>query len=84
MADRLLLRSLPLILLSSLIMAAALWFAADLLAPWLRGPSQLERFGALIVLVGAGVIVYIAAVQLTGAMTIRRLMTGLRRTSGPA
>ena len=83
-ADRLLLRSLPLILLSSLIMAAALWFAADLLAPWLRGPSQLERFGALIALVGAGVIVYIAAVQLTGAMTIRRLMTGLRRNSGPA
>ncbi len=83
-ADRLLLRSLPLIVLSSLIMAAALWFAADLLAPWLGGPSQWERFGALIALVGAGVIVYMAAVQLTGAMTIRRLMAGLRRKSGPA
>jgi putative peptidoglycan lipid II flippase len=83
-ADGTLKHSLPKIVLSSLIMGIALWFAADALDPWLRGDGALIRFSALTALVVLGFAVYAVAVQLTGAMPLKRLKAGFRRNSaGP-
>lgn len=81
-ADPTLRGSLPKIVLSSLIMGIALWFAADALHPWLQGDGVFIRSGALMALVLVGLVVYAALVQLTGAMPLRRLKAGLRRNSG--
>ena len=60
-ADARLGRALPRIVIASIVMGAALWFAAAALAPWFGAPSGfLARTGALAALVGAGLAVYAA------------------------
>ena len=79
--DARLARSLPLILLCSAIMGAALWFAAIELAPWLDGSQPLlVRAGALAALVTAGLIVYALAVLAAGLFP-RSVVNRMRRAS---
>jgi putative peptidoglycan lipid II flippase len=63
-------------LLASLAMALALWAALGLLTPWLTG-GQAQRGGALVILVGLGMIVFAAGAFLFGAADraeIKRLL----------
>jgi putative peptidoglycan lipid II flippase len=81
--DARLARALPLILLASLVMGAALWFAAAGLASWLGAASGLVvRLLALAALVGVGLAVYAAAVFGLGVLDLRQLRT-LLATSRP-
>ena len=85
-ADARLTRALPRIVLASLAMGAALWFAAVALAPWF-GPAHgiLARMLALAALVGAGLAVYAAVVLVLGVLDLRQLRGFLgRRPAGPA
>ncbi len=66
------------ILLSSLLMAAALFGFARLLAPWFAGDS-LHRLGALGLVVAAGIAVYGLAAQVTGAARLGEMKAMLRR-----
>jgi putative peptidoglycan lipid II flippase len=50
-------------------MGAAIFAFDQLLDPWLNGRIW-ERYGALTVLVGAGVVVYCVACFLTGAFAL--------------
>jgi putative peptidoglycan lipid II flippase len=67
------------IVLSSLIMAAALYGAAIMLEPWLAGRGSLLRFGALAALVGIGCAVYFTVAQITGAARLMQLAAAFRR-----
>ena len=83
-ADARLVRTLPLIVLSSALMGVVLWFLAGphALEPWLaRGNLLPVRAGALAVLVGAGLVSYAAFVFGTGIFTIAQLKS-LRRKRG--
>jgi len=76
-ADSRLKRTLPLILLASLVTGAVLW----LLAPQLEagiGQGVLLRAGALLALIGAGLFVYGAAIVLVGAINIEQLRRQLQ------
>jgi putative peptidoglycan lipid II flippase len=64
-------RRLALLLLAALVMGAAVWLAARLLAPWLGAEALLIRAGALTLLCIGGVIVYGAAAWLLGAIDPR-------------
>jgi putative peptidoglycan lipid II flippase len=79
-ADGRLARVLPLVLLASAAMGAALFFLSDLLAPYFaeRQPIWL-RFAALAALVGAGMALYGALIQLIGAVDLRKLGAYRRR-----
>ncbi len=83
-ADARLRRALPRIVGSSLIMGAVLVALAQLLEPWLGGSSGiLVRFSALVVLVGAGAVVYFAVAQATGAARLGQITGALRRGTPP-
>jgi putative peptidoglycan lipid II flippase len=64
--------------LAALAMGAALWVALDLLAPYTTGTS-LERWGAMLVLVTAGCLVYFAAALLLGAFRLSDARRLIRR-----
>ncbi len=68
---------LPKILLASAIMGAALIGAAYLLEPWLFNSPL--RYAALAALIATGMVVYTAAVILTGALRPSDLKTMFRR-----
>jgi len=79
-ADARLRRILPRILLASLVMGAALWFAALALAPYFATPTGLlARTGALAALVGAGLLVYAVSALVLGAVDLGQLRRLLRR-----
>jgi len=79
-ADARLRKSLPLLLLSALLMGVILYFAARGLDPWLvEAQGLLVRVSALAVLIGAGMVTYFLAVHLTGAATFGQLRSVLRR-----
>ena len=62
--------------LAALLMGVVMWFANDLFRPYTTGPS-LHRWGAMLVLVSAGALVYFAATFLFGAFRmadVRRLV----------
>lgn len=81
-ADGRLLKTLPLILLSSALMGAVLYFLAGALAPWLaEGTPTLIRVAALGALVASGLISYAAFVFATGIFSISQLKA-LRRRRG--
>lgn len=85
-ADARLARALPRIVLASLLMGAALWFAAAALEPWF-GPSHgfVARMLALAALVGVGLAIYGAVVLVLGVLDMRQLRGFLgRRPAGPA
>ncbi len=68
---------LPKIVLASVIMGAALVGVACLLAPWLFGSPL--RYVALTALIAVGMVVYIAAVVVTGALRPSDLRSMIRR-----
>ena len=64
------------LVLAALLMGVVMWFANDLFRPYTTGPS-LHRWGAMLVLVSAGALVYFAATFLFGAFRmadVRRLV----------
>jgi putative peptidoglycan lipid II flippase len=78
--DGMLLSRLPRIVLSCIVMGAALYGGMRLLAPALRPESGiLEQAGALTLLVLGGGLVYFAAAQVTGAADLRALLRNVRR-----
>ncbi|MDX2308590.1 MAG: murein biosynthesis integral membrane protein MurJ [Hyphomicrobium sp.] len=73
-------RSLPMIVLSSAIMGAALYGGAIWLSPWLtEAHGILPRFSALAVLILGGTVIYFLAAQLTGAARLQQIRQSLRR-----
>jgi putative peptidoglycan lipid II flippase len=76
--DRNLLGHLARLLVAALLMAGALLAINPLVRPLLAGTFEL-RVAGLGLLVGGGVIVYAAAVFMTGAFTLAELKTLLRR-----
>ncbi len=81
-ADTRFARTLPMIILSSALMGAVLYAAQGALAPYLAASHGLGvRVGALMALVGAGLLSYAAFVFGTGIFTIAELK-GLRRKTG--
>lgn len=70
---------LPLIIVSSIIMGAVLYFAAEFAAPYLTLDNGIWiRFSVLIALVTCGVLAYALSAELTGATTLKSLLKGLR------
>ncbi|SHM88218.1 murein biosynthesis integral membrane protein MurJ [Roseibium suaedae] len=77
--DRRILRKVALILLSSVIMGLAVEGLAMVLEPWMMTGSLAVRAGALALLVTAGMIVFAAAVQLTGGTDLLSHIKTLKR-----
>lgn len=73
-ADVLLLKRLPLILLSALIMSVVIWLAAEGLATWLTAEALLLRASALAAIVALGGLVFFSACQFTGAVDLKRYL----------
>jgi putative peptidoglycan lipid II flippase len=71
-------RRAPRLLVAALAMGAAMFFLNDLFTPYVTG-SSMERWGALVVLVGTGGLVYAAATVLTGAVRPVDLKRLIRR-----
>jgi putative peptidoglycan lipid II flippase len=71
-------RRVPRLALAALIMGAALFFIAPAVDPYLTG-SVLRRGGGLVVLVGAGVLVYAVGCFLTGAFAFDDVKLLLKR-----
>ena len=85
-ADARLKRTLPKILLASVLMGAALWVSAAALEPWFAPQTGiLARTGGLAALVGAGLLSYAVAVLALGALDMGQLRRLAKRTrpSGP-
>lgn len=79
-ADATLRRTLPLIVLASAAMGAALWFAAPYVQPWLdRSQGNVLRIGVLLGLTAAGLALYIAFAWAVGAFRLGQLKSALRR-----
>ncbi len=76
--DRQLRRRAPRLLIAALAMGATMFFLNDLFTPYVTG-STVERWGALVVLVGTGGLVYAAATVLTGAVRPADLKRLIRR-----
>jgi putative peptidoglycan lipid II flippase len=73
-ADRRFTRSMIMILLSSAVMGAVLYYCADVLEPWFApGSSHVVPFGALAALVGAGGLAYGIMVLITGTLRLGQL-----------
>jgi putative peptidoglycan lipid II flippase len=63
---------------AALVMAGAVWFAADRLAPWFAGGTVLQ-IGALVLSIGLGIAVYGGLGVAIGAIRPRELASSLRR-----
>jgi putative peptidoglycan lipid II flippase len=81
--DRQLRRRVPRLAAASLIMGAALFWLAPAVDPYLTGPI-LRRGAGLIVLVGAGALVYGIACFLTGAFALDDVKLLLKRRAREA
>lgn len=79
-ADAQLRRRAPRLALAALLMGAIMWFLDIVFEPYVVGTS-IERWGALVLLVGAGGLVYAAATVVTGAVRVADLKRLLRRRS---
>ncbi|PLW76159.1 murein biosynthesis integral membrane protein MurJ [Cohaesibacter celericrescens] len=78
-ADGLLMRRLAMFLLSSLVMGAGVWWLGQLLAPWFEDSLLLTRITGLVLLVGAGIALFLIASLGTGAISFSELKRRLRR-----
>jgi putative peptidoglycan lipid II flippase len=78
-SDQRLRRRVPRLALAALVMGIALDFFAPVVDPYMAG-SIFRRFGALVVLVGAGAAVYGIACFVTGAFVINDVKLLMRRT----
>nr|WP_244313925.1 murein biosynthesis integral membrane protein MurJ [Roseibium denhamense] len=72
-------RKLALVLGSSLLMGMAIYGLAGVLEPFFNGGGQLTRFGALAVLVLAGMAVFAICVQLSGGSDLVSHLKSLKR-----
>jgi putative peptidoglycan lipid II flippase len=72
-------RRVPRAALAALLMGGVMWFGNALVQPYVTG-SSLERWGAMLVLVASGVLVYAAAVLATGAFRLSEVRQLLRRS----
>ncbi len=79
-ADAQLRRRAPRLALAALLMGGVMWFLDVAFEPYVVGTS-VERWGALVLLVGAGGLVYAAATVVTGAVRVADLKRLLRRRS---
>lgn len=80
MLDQRVRRSLPMIILSSIIMGAGLLGGAELLSPWLSANNHaLVRMASLGVLVTAGLLLYFACAHVSGAFRLGALKSAMRR-----
>lgn len=79
-ADAQLRRRAPRLALAALLMGGVMWFLDVVFEPYVVGTS-VERWGALVLLVGAGGLVYAAATVVTGAVRVADLKRLLRRRS---
>ncbi|MBD8891499.1 murein biosynthesis integral membrane protein MurJ [Roseibium litorale] len=77
--DRRILRKVALILLSSIVMGLAVEGLSMVLEPWMASGNLAIRAGALGVLVLAGMIVFAAAVQITGGTDLLGHIKALKR-----
>ena len=78
--DKRTVRVLPRLVLSSLVMGAALWFAVAWTAPYVALPYPTPvRAGVLAALVGFGILVFAATATLTGALDVRAFLAAFRR-----
>ncbi|WP_342657481.1 murein biosynthesis integral membrane protein MurJ [Sphingomonas sp. NY01] len=77
-ADPQLRRRTPRLIVAALLMGATMWLLNDLFQPYVTG-SSLQRWGALIILVGTGVLVYAAASFATGAFRVAELRKLIKR-----
>ncbi len=75
--DKQLRRRLPRIFLSALAMALVLWAVARILAPWLSAGAVVGA-PILAALILAGLSIYAALAQISGAVSLRELRTSLR------
>ncbi|MGJ0557693.1 murein biosynthesis integral membrane protein MurJ [Methylocystis sp.] len=83
-ADPRLKRTLPRMLVASLLMGVVLWLVADLLGTSFSAPTPLLwRIAALAALVGSGLVVYALAVVATGALDTAQLRRFLKRRAPP-
>ena len=73
-------RRIPRAGVAALLMGAAMWFGNVLFQPYVTGTWP-ERWGAMLLLVTAGVLVYAAAVLVTGAFRPSEVRALLRRSS---
>jgi putative peptidoglycan lipid II flippase len=74
---------LPKILLASLVMGGVLWISSELLAVWLAAGNGIAmRFGALVILIAAGVIAYFLMAHVTGAARLAALRAAFSRGKG--
>lgn len=78
-ADAELKRRLPLLALASLLMGVGLFFAAIFLSPWIKDPRLVVEVAVIVALVAFGGALFALFCQLTGAIDLRRVVTGLRR-----
>jgi putative peptidoglycan lipid II flippase len=76
-------RRVPRLALAAILMGAALYWISPLVDPYIAG-SLVRRFGALIVLVGAGVAIYVAACFLTGAFSLDDVKLLMKRAAREA
>lgn len=82
-ADARLQSVLPRILVASLVMGCVLWIISELLAAWLAaGNGIATRFGALVILIAAGVIAYFLMAHVTGAARLAALRAAFSRGKG--
>jgi len=79
-ADAQLRRRTPRLVIAALLMGGVMWFLDVVFEPYVVGTS-VERWSALVVLVGAGGLVYAAATVVTGAVRVAELKRLLRRRS---
>ncbi|NIJ42197.1 putative peptidoglycan lipid II flippase [Parvibaculum indicum] len=76
--DTQVLTRLPLIVVASAAMGAALWYGALYAAPWFEG-TFLESVAALAVLIFGGLIAYAGLAQATGAVSVTTLRRSFSR-----
>jgi putative peptidoglycan lipid II flippase len=73
-------RNLPRIVLCCAIMAVVLYGGILVLRPYFQPEAGiLRQVGALLLLMGGGGLVYFAAAELTGAMSLRAIVSNIRR-----
>ena len=73
-------RRVPRAALAAVLMGVAMWFGNALFQPYVTGTS-IERWGAMLVLVGTGGLVYAAAVIATGAFRVSEVRQLFRRSA---
>jgi putative peptidoglycan lipid II flippase len=71
-------RRLPGILAASLIMGAVVWAVVYLLGPWLAPGNLLLQAASLLAMIGSGLLVYLVAAELLGAVEIKPLLKAMR------